>query len=155
MEKPFGRDSASSRELDQGLQAAWEESQIYRIDHYLGKELVDNLMVLRFSNLIFEPLWNRKYVKNVQLVFSENFGTEGRGGYFDHYGIIRDIMQVTLPFFLFRLSQNALFMLQYTHTYTGIFAVYHTLPYLLFIFAHFRTIFFNASPWLRWSHRSV
>ncbi|EFJ19385.1 hypothetical protein SELMODRAFT_419253 [Selaginella moellendorffii] len=63
------------------------------IDHYLGKELVENLSVLRFSNLVFEPLWSRKYIRNVQIVFAEDFGTEGRGGYFDRYGIIRDIMQ--------------------------------------------------------------
>ncbi|KAG0446597.1 hypothetical protein HPP92_028758 [Vanilla planifolia] len=63
------------------------------IDHYLGKELVENLSVLRFSNLVFEPLWSRQYIRNVQLIFSEDFGTEGRGGYFDNYGIIRDIMQ--------------------------------------------------------------
>ncbi|XXG41619.1 hypothetical protein AAC387_Pa01g2050 [Persea americana] len=69
------------------------EDQIFRIDHYLGKELVENLSVLRFSNLIFQPLWSRQYIRNVQLNFSEDFGTEGRGGYFDSYGIIRDIMQ--------------------------------------------------------------
>ncbi|CAM8944685.1 unnamed protein product [Rhodiola kirilowii] len=63
------------------------------IDHYLGKELVENLSVLRFSNLVFEPLWSRNYIRNVQFIFSEDFGTEGRGGYFDNYGIIRDIMQ--------------------------------------------------------------
>jgi hypothetical protein len=62
---------------------------LHRIDHYLGKELIDNLTVLRFSNLMFQPLWDRKYIKNVQIVFSEPFGTEGRGGYFDQYGIIR------------------------------------------------------------------
>ncbi|KAG0550713.1 hypothetical protein BDA96_01G362300 [Sorghum bicolor] len=66
---------------------------ICRIDHYLGKELVENLSVLRFSNLVFEPLWSRNYIRNVQFIFSEDFGTEGRGGYFDNYGIIRDIMQ--------------------------------------------------------------
>ncbi|KAF5825490.1 hypothetical protein DUNSADRAFT_9324 [Dunaliella salina] len=67
--------------------------QIYRIDHYLGKELIENLTVLRFSNLVFEPLWSRQYIRNVQVIFSEDFGTEGRGGYFDRYGIIRDVMQ--------------------------------------------------------------
>eukprot|EP00252_Welwitschia_mirabilis_P025092 TRINITY_DN770_c0_g1_i1.p1 TRINITY_DN770_c0_g1~~TRINITY_DN770_c0_g1_i1.p1 ORF type:complete len:586 (-),score=116.93 TRINITY_DN770_c0_g1_i1:515-2272(-) len=93
VEKPFGRDSESSAELTRGLKEYLTEDQIFRIDHYLGKELVENLSVLRFSNLVFEPLWSRQYIRNVQLIFSEDFGTEGRGGYFDNYGIIRDIMQ--------------------------------------------------------------
>ncbi|XP_042981341.1 glucose-6-phosphate 1-dehydrogenase, chloroplastic-like isoform X2 [Carya illinoinensis] len=93
VEKPFGRDSESSAALTKALKQYLEEDQIFRIDHYLGKELVENLSVLRFSNLIFEPLWSRQYIRNVQLIFSEDFGTEGRGGYFDNYGIIRDIMQ--------------------------------------------------------------
>lgn len=93
VEKPFGRDSESSAALTNGLKKYLHEDQIFRIDHYLGKELVENLSVLRFSNLVFEPLWSRQYIRNVQLIFSEDFGTEGRGGYFDNYGIIRDIMQ--------------------------------------------------------------
>ncbi|CAA7399333.1 unnamed protein product [Spirodela intermedia] len=93
VEKPFGRDSKSSGELTRSLKQYLSEDQIFRIDHYLGKELVENLSVLRFSNLVFEPLWSRQYIRNVQLIFSEDFGTEGRGGYFDSYGIIRDIMQ--------------------------------------------------------------
>ncbi|KAF3432386.1 hypothetical protein FNV43_RR27126 [Rhamnella rubrinervis] len=93
VEKPFGRDSESSAALTKALKQYLGEHQIFRIDHYLGKELVENLSVLRFSNLIFEPLWSRQYIRNVQLIFSEDFGTEGRGGYFDNYGIIRDIMQ--------------------------------------------------------------
>ncbi|KAF7815028.1 glucose-6-phosphate 1-dehydrogenase, chloroplastic-like [Senna tora] len=93
VEKPFGRDSESSSELTRCLKQYLNEDQIFRIDHYLGKELVENLSVLRFSNLVFEPLWSRNYIRNVQLIFSEDFGTEGRGGYFDNYGIIRDIMQ--------------------------------------------------------------
>lgn len=93
VEKPFGRDSESSAALTRSLKQYLNEDQIFRIDHYLGKELVENLSVLRFSNLIFEPLWSRQYIRNVQFIFSEDFGTEGRGGYFDHYGIIRDIMQ--------------------------------------------------------------
>ncbi|EOX93505.1 Glucose-6-phosphate dehydrogenase 1 isoform 1 [Theobroma cacao] len=93
VEKPFGRDSESSAELTRCLKQYLTEDQIFRIDHYLGKELVENLSVLRFSNLVFEPLWSRNYIRNVQLIFSEDFGTEGRGGYFDNYGIIRDIMQ--------------------------------------------------------------
>lgn len=93
VEKPFGRDLESSRKLSEDLREIMSEEQIYRIDHYLGKELVDNLAVLRFSNTVFEPLWSRKYIRNVQIIFSEPFGTEGRGGYFDQYNIIRDIMQ--------------------------------------------------------------
>ncbi|RHN40629.1 putative glucose-6-phosphate dehydrogenase (NADP(+)) [Medicago truncatula] len=107
VEKPFGRDSESSSELTRRLKQYLTEDQIFReeslkllklvyylgFDHYLGKELVENLSVLRFSNLVFEPLWSRNYIRNVQLIFSEDFGTEARGGYFDNYGIIRDIMQ--------------------------------------------------------------
>ncbi|CAN1222953.1 Glucose-6-phosphate 1-dehydrogenase, chloroplastic [Linum perenne] len=93
VEKPFGRDAESSSELTKSLKQYLTEEQIFRIDHYLGKELVENLSVLRFSNRVFEPLWSRDYIRNVQLIFSEDFGTEGRGGYFDNYGIIRDIMQ--------------------------------------------------------------
>lgn len=93
VEKPFGRDYESSGELTRSLKMYLAEEQIFRIDHYLGKELVENLSVLRFSNLVFQPLWSRDYIRNVQLIFSEDFGTEGRGGYFDNYGIIRDIMQ--------------------------------------------------------------
>ncbi|XP_071698587.1 glucose-6-phosphate 1-dehydrogenase, chloroplastic-like isoform X2 [Rutidosis leptorrhynchoides] len=93
VEKPFGRDAESSAELTKNLKLYLHEDQIFRIDHYLGKELVENLSVLRFSNLVFEPLWSRNYIRSVQFIFSEDFGTEGRGGYFDNYGIIRDIMQ--------------------------------------------------------------
>ncbi|KAK9284458.1 hypothetical protein L1049_023631 [Liquidambar formosana] len=93
VEKPFGRDSDSSGKLTRGLKQYLTEDQIFRIDHCLGEEFVENLMVLRFSNLVFEPLWSRNYIRNVQLIFSEDFGTEGRGRYFDKYGILRDIMQ--------------------------------------------------------------
>lgn len=89
VEKPFGRDLESFRSLSNELYQYLEEEQIYRIDHYLGKELIENLTVLRFANLVFEPLWSRDYIRSVQVIFSENFGTEGRGGYFDQYGIIR------------------------------------------------------------------
>ncbi|KAL5167570.1 Glucose-6-phosphate 1-dehydrogenase 2, chloroplastic [Glycine soja] len=78
VEKPFGRDSESSAALTKSLKQYLTEDQIFRIDHYLGKELVENLSVLRFSNLIFEPLWSRQYIRNVQLIFSEDFGTEGQ-----------------------------------------------------------------------------
>lgn len=93
VEKPFGRDLESFRALSRDLYEHLSEEQIYRIDHYLGKELIENLTVLRFANLVFEPLWSRSFIRSVQVIFSENFGTEGRGGYFDRYGIIRDVIQ--------------------------------------------------------------
>uniref|UniRef100_A0A8C3B130 Glucose-6-phosphate 1-dehydrogenase n=1 Tax=Cyclopterus lumpus TaxID=8103 RepID=A0A8C3B130_CYCLU len=93
VEKPFGRDLQSSEELSAHLSSMFTEDQIYRIDHYLGKEMVQNLMVLRFGNRIFGPIWNRNSVACVVLTFKEPFGTQGRGGYFDDFGIIRDVMQ--------------------------------------------------------------
>jgi len=93
VEKPFGRDLESSRHLGKQLAALFEETQIYRIDHYLGKEMVQNLMSTRFANAVFEPLWNRQHIQCVVITFKENFGTKGRGGYFDKFGIIRDVMQ--------------------------------------------------------------
>ncbi|GJD08878.1 Glucose-6-phosphate 1-dehydrogenase 1, chloroplastic [Galdieria sulphuraria] len=93
MEKPFGKDITSYLQLRNSLRNCISEDEIYRIDHYLGKELVQNLMVLRFANYLFEPLWNRDHIASIQIVFKENFGVEGRAGYFDEYGIIRDIMQ--------------------------------------------------------------
>ncbi|CAL8463105.1 g2639 [Coccomyxa elongata] len=93
VEKPFGKDSESFAQLEKELSNFLTEDQMYRIDHYLGKELIENLTVLRFANLVFEPLWSRQYIRNVQVIFSEDFGTEGRGGYFDQYGIIRDVIQ--------------------------------------------------------------
>lgn len=93
VEKPFGRDRESSDALTRGLAQVFTEPQTYRIDHYLGKEVIQNLMVLRFANLIFEPLWNRNNIDYVRICWSEDIGAEGRAGYFDHYGIIRDVMQ--------------------------------------------------------------
>lgn len=93
VEKPFGRDSETSAKLGRELGFLFKEDQIYRIDHYLGKEMVQNLMVLRFANAVFEPLWNRQSIKCVIITFKEPFGTKGRGGYFDKFGIIRDVMQ--------------------------------------------------------------
>lgn len=93
VEKPFGHDSESFAELSRDMSALYSEDYIYRIDHYLGKEMVQNLVILRFSNAIFEPLWNRNYIKSVMITFKEDFGTKGRGGYFDKYGIIRDVIQ--------------------------------------------------------------
>lgn len=93
LEKPFGHDLASALELEKQIGTLFTEDQVYRIDHYLGKEMVQNLMVLRFANSVFEPLWNSHYIQSVQIVFKEDFGTQGRGGYFDNFGIIRDVMQ--------------------------------------------------------------
>eukprot|EP00455_Lapot_gusevi_P031099 TRINITY_DN3359_c0_g1_i2.p1 TRINITY_DN3359_c0_g1~~TRINITY_DN3359_c0_g1_i2.p1 ORF type:complete len:545 (-),score=173.34 TRINITY_DN3359_c0_g1_i2:97-1731(-) len=93
VEKPFGRDMASFQELNHVLMDHFHEEQIYRIDHYLGKEMVQNLLTVRFGNGVFEPLWNRHYIQSVVITFKEDLDLQGRGGYFDHYGIIRDIMQ--------------------------------------------------------------
>jgi glucose-6-phosphate 1-dehydrogenase len=93
VEKPFGRDRASALELEQTLGAHFRESEIFRIDHYLGKETVQNILVLRFANGIFEPLWNQKYVDHVQITVGEDLGLEGRAGYFETAGILRDIVQ--------------------------------------------------------------
>lgn len=93
MEKPFGRDSRTFAELNAVTSAIYDESELFRIDHYLGKEVVLNMVALRFGNQIFEGLWNRNNIESVQIVFKENLGTGGRGGYFDGFGIIRDIMQ--------------------------------------------------------------
>lgn len=93
VEKPFGRDSDSSAKLSAHLASLFTEDQIYRIDHYLGKEMVQNLMILRFGNRLFGPTWNRESIACVLITFKEPFGTEGRGGYFDQFGIIRDVMQ--------------------------------------------------------------
>lgn len=93
IEKPFGRDSKSSALLSEHFGKLFKEEEIYRIDHYLGKEMVQNLMTLRFGNRIFGPTWNRDHIANVMISFKEPFGTQGRGGYFDGFGIIRDVMQ--------------------------------------------------------------
>ena len=93
VEKPFGKDLGSSRELQKALEPDWKEEEIFRIDHYLGKEMVKNILILRFGNEFFGATWNRNHIDNVQISFKEPFGTEGRGGYFDEFGIIRDVMQ--------------------------------------------------------------
>jgi len=93
VEKPFGRDIKSSEALNEQICCLFEEPQLYRIDHYLGKEIVQNLMVMRFANRFLAPLWNRENISNIQIIFKEPIGVEGRGGYFDHYGIIRDVIQ--------------------------------------------------------------
>ena len=93
VEKPFGHDLASSRELHGRLGTVFRERQVYRIDHYLGKETVQNLLVLRFGNAIFEPIWNRRYVDHVQITVSEDLGVGTRGGYYDTSGALLDIVQ--------------------------------------------------------------
>ena len=93
VEKPFGRDLDSALELNRQMQAAFEESQIYRIDHYMGKETVQNVLALRFANAIFEPIWNRRYVEQVQVTVAESLGVEHRGGFYETAGALRDIVQ--------------------------------------------------------------
>jgi glucose-6-phosphate 1-dehydrogenase len=93
IEKPFGRDLQSARQLDTALHQTFAESQIYRIDHYLGKETVQNVLALRFANAIFEPLWNRSYLDHVQITVAESLGVEKRGGFYERAGALRDIVQ--------------------------------------------------------------
>lgn len=93
VEKPFGRDLASARALNATLAAHFDEHQIYRIDHYLGKETVQNLMAVRFANILFEPLWNAQYVDHVQITVAETVGVGGRGSYYDKSGAMRDMVQ--------------------------------------------------------------
>ena len=93
VEKPFGSDLESSRALDETLRGVFHEDQIYRIDHYLGKETVQNLLVFRFANGIFEPIWNRQYVDHVQISVAEELGVEGRGQNYDRVGALRDMLQ--------------------------------------------------------------
>ncbi len=93
IEKPFGRDLASARELNKIVLGVFEEKQVYRIDHYLGKDTVQNLLVLRFGNGIFEPLWNRNYVDHVQITAAETLGVERRGGFYESAGALRDMIQ--------------------------------------------------------------
>ena len=93
VEKPFGYDAQTARELDETIHHDFLEHQIYRIDHYLGKETVQNLLVLRFSNGLFEPLWNRNYIDYVEITAAETIGVENRGGYYDGSGAVRDMFQ--------------------------------------------------------------
>jgi glucose-6-phosphate 1-dehydrogenase len=93
VEKPFGTDLASAQALNRDLSKVLNESQIYRIDHYLGKETVQNIMALRFANGIFEPIWNRRYVDHVQITVAESVGVEGRGNYYETAGALRDMVQ--------------------------------------------------------------
>jgi glucose-6-phosphate 1-dehydrogenase len=93
IEKPFGRDLESARELNRIVTSVFDEQQVYRIDHYLGKETVQNLLVFRFANGIFEPVWNRRYIDHIQLTVAEDIGVENRGSYYEEAGLLRDMIQ--------------------------------------------------------------
>jgi glucose-6-phosphate 1-dehydrogenase len=93
VEKPYGRDLESAIALDEQMHAAFEERQIYRIDHYMGKETVQNVLALRFANAIFEPIWNHRYIEQVQVTVAEELGVEHRGGFYETAGALRDIVQ--------------------------------------------------------------
>jgi glucose-6-phosphate 1-dehydrogenase len=93
VEKPFGRDLASAQALDRTLHEVFDESSIFRIDHYLGKEAVQNLLYFRFANTFLEPIWNREYIHDIQITMAENFGVQGRGAFYEEVGAIRDVVQ--------------------------------------------------------------
>jgi glucose-6-phosphate 1-dehydrogenase len=93
VEKPFGRDTKSAQELNEIIHGHYPEERVYRIDHFLGKEALQNLMVFRFSNTMLEPIWNRHYIRGVQVTLAEDFGVEGRGAFYEQVGAMRDVVQ--------------------------------------------------------------
>jgi len=92
-EKPFGHDAASAQAINECIKQSLDESQVYRIDHYLTKEIVSNIAMIRFTNVVFEPLWSNRYIDQVHIILSESIGIEGRGKYYDSFGAIRDVVQ--------------------------------------------------------------
>src|SRR5206468_10136452 len=96
LEKPFGHDLESARELNAKIHEVFDEQQIFRIDHYLGKETVQNLLAFRFANGMFEPVWNRRYIDHVQITVAEQLGVEGRGAFYEQVGNLRDMVQTHL-----------------------------------------------------------
>ena len=106
IEKPLGHDKDSAEKINEDITKYFKESQIYRIDHYLGKESVQNLMALRFANVIFENQWNNKHIANIQITVAETVGLEGRSSYYDNYGAIKDMVQNHLLQLLWNLLQT-------------------------------------------------